>query len=76
MQRQGREFDSFGGFIVMVLVGINRIRRFRLFETVVFCYDRCTPFSNGRRMVSPGQGGNLRVTRWRRKIEFYFNATY
>jgi hypothetical protein len=45
MRRRGREFDSFGGFVVMVLVGINRFRRFRLFETVFFCYDRCTPFA-------------------------------
>jgi hypothetical protein len=27
------------------MVGINRFRRFRLFETVFFCYDRCTPFA-------------------------------
>jgi hypothetical protein len=37
MRRRGREFDSFGGFVVMVLVGINQFRRFRLFETVFFC---------------------------------------
>jgi hypothetical protein len=29
-----------------MVLGINRFRRFRLFETVFFCYDRCTPFAN------------------------------
>jgi hypothetical protein len=34
---------SRGGFVVMV--GINRFHQFHLFETVVFCYDPCTPFA-------------------------------